>query len=673
MNRFSTLLHVAGALFVLMGASVAMQAKQTAWMNRTSIPRSTEALAPIQRNTLDKVYSAVDAEETRVSTELPLFRTRTPKSVDAVQAALPGVEVGYTYYDFQTNGSMPNRLAYYTDGADHYIQMLWMTSKDSTRDGATRIPGFAGNARGTHYTYLEVGTPDSPVLGMETWEKIETLRAGWPCIVKYADGLIGTPSHTPVRFYGNTGVGDPPDLHKEVTTAADSAVWARAAADGQGNTHLIYNRTIVGTGGAANQLAYRRSVDGGFTWGTEILFTGATAPEGSMQSGWGADTYAVTARGGKAVIAYTDGSLRLFTRTSTDGGATWPSDLARVVFSPQYTDIDSGFNADGTFEVRSDTVPSPNGHIDVIIDSNGVTHLVVGVVFSFVTRKDTNGMRSGIISVVDPRIYSREVGMAYTKDGETNLYFMAPPCGSKWDGSGFLMNQRFFDGLSRWPQLGVSAKNDLYCLYGSFNNGDTKNILADTTGGIQQNEVDTLVQVDALNGHVWATYLSAGTLTWSPPTDLTPIGMNCQYGTLADDVVNNRLYIGYSASSQPGDCVTNVELPANAAKVMMVAYDAALLTPVNSVQEYHDLNASISISPNPARDIARMHIVTVTAGPMSVSLVSTLGEIIMTSQSPSSQSEWDLNIITQTLAVGTYHCIIEQNGARSILPLVVVR
>lgn len=670
MNRSRTPLHTSVALLVLLASSMLALAQGPVSVRSTSIPRSTESINSVVRQSVGNVSTTGGVEEFRQAVSSPIPRNSMPKIVDAVQAGLPGIQVGFTYYDFQTNGAMSNRLVYTPDGPDKYVQMVWMVSKDSTRDAATRIPGFAGNNRGTHYTFMIVNDPESPEIGVDDWQKVETLRAGWPSIVQYADGVIGTPSHTPVRFYGNSGIGDQPILRKEVTSSSDSAVWARAAVDGQGNTHLIYNRTIAGQG---NQVAYRRSTDGGFTWGSEIIFTGPNAPEGQLQNGLGGDTYAVTARGDKAVIAYTDGSLRLFSRTSTDGGATWPSDSARIIYSPNFTDIDSSFNEFGTFTVYTDTVPTPNGHVDVIIDSEGLAHYVMGIVPAYVVRKDTNGTRSGLISVINSRENIRTSGMLYTKQGEQNLFFMAPPCGSTWDGQGYPMNLRAFDGASRWPQLGINAANDVYCVYGSWKNGDVTSVLTDTTGGNQQNEPDTLSQVDGLNGHVWATYKPAGFNIWSTPTDITPDGMSCQYATLCDEVINGRMYIGYNAATTPGDHVTNVELNAEAVKVMMLAYDVTKLTPVNSVDEERTLNATISVMPNPVRDYATIRIASVTGGSITVSLVSTLGETIMTSQSPNTQGEWDVILTTQYLSAGTYQCVVEQNGMRTAVPLVIVR
>jgi hypothetical protein len=387
--------------------------------------------------------------------------------------------------------------------------------------------------------------------------------------------------------------------------------------------------------------------------------------------GLGGDTYAITARGKKVVIAYTDNSLRLLTRTSTDGGATWPSEAARVVFAPQHTDIDSSENQWGTFEVRTDTVPTPNGHIDVIIDSEGTTHIVVGVVPSYIVRKDTNGARQGTIFVMNDRPTQRTAGMGYIKEGSNNIFFMAPPAGGEWDGNGYPMNLRFFDNASRWPQLGLDAQNNLYCTYGSWKNGDTKNILADTTGGNQQTEPDTTAPVDALNGHIWVTYLKAGTTTWSAPFNITPDGVNCQYASLCDEVVNDRLYIGYSASETPGDRVTNLELPAQPTKVMMVAFDKNLL-PV-SVDEDAPLDADVTIAPNPAQGASTVRIASNTDGVITVTLMSSVGERVLRSSSPSTVGSWDVTIPTDGLAAGMYHVVVEQSGRRTVRPLSVVR
>lgn len=666
MKRFATRFVTAASMFVAMGLS-----SLTAG-TADRIPVGNSPIKPLTNDAVSPLLLRTNGEESRVVATPSVLRVRTPKVVDAVMADLPGVEVGFTYYDFQTNGAMANRLVYTQDGPDKYIQMVWMVSKDSTRDLTSRIPGFAGNARGTHYTFLDVSNPDSPQLGVEDWQKVETSRSGWPSLVQFKDGLIGFPSHPPVRFFGNSGVGDQPVQYAEVTDASALCLWPRAAADGDGNVHLIYNNNLGSDAAPSNQIGYRRSTDGGFSWSEETLFTGASAPEGNMPVGLGGDTYAVTARGKKVVIVYTDNSLRTLSRTSTDGGATWPAELARVVYSANWTDIDSANNEWGTFEVRTDTMPTPNGHVDAIIDGEGNTHYVMGLVPGYIVRKDTNGARSGTIFIMNDKESLSAAGLGYRNEVDNFVYFMGQPSGSTWDGNGYIMNNRFFDGASRWPQLGIDAQNNLYCAYGSWKNGDVKSILADTTGGNQQNEPDTLAQVDALNGHIWVTYKPAGVNIWSTPYDMTPNGVNCQYPSLCDDVVNGRLYIGYSASPTPGDRVTNLETSAEAAKVMFHALDVTKLPVVNSV-EPEPLQADVTIAPNPARELANVRVTSKNQGFVKVSIMTSIGEMVMSSVSPNETGTFEVSIPTQALAAGMYQCVIEQAGARSVHSLSVVR
>ncbi|MFN4986624.1 MAG: T9SS type A sorting domain-containing protein [Ignavibacteria bacterium] len=638
-----------------------------------AVPAGHSSVKPLTNDAVSPLLLRTNGEEESRAVSTPsVLRVRTPKVLDAVQAELPGVEVGFTYYDFQTNGAMANRLVYTQDGPDKYVQMVWMASKDSTRDLTSRIPGFAGSARGTHYTFLDVSNPDAPALGVEDWQKVEVSRSGWPSLIQFKDGLIGTPSHPPIRFFGNSGVGDQPIQYAEVTDASSNCLWPRAAADGDGNAHIIYNNNLGSDAAPSNQIGYRRSIDGGFSWSEETLFTGSTAPEGNMPVGLGGDTYAVTARGKKVVITYTDNSLRTLSRTSTDGGATWPTDLARVVYSPNWTDIDSANNEWGTFEVRTDTMPTPNGHVDVIIDNDGNTHYVMGLVPGYIVRKDTNGARSGTIFILNDIASISNSGLGYRNETDNFIFFMGQPAGSQMDGNGYVMNNRFFDGGSRWPQLGIDAQNNLYCAYGSWKNGDVKSILADTTAGNQQSEPDTLAQVDALNGHIWITYKPAAVNVWSTPYDMTPNGVNCQYPSLCDDVMNGRLYIGYSASPTPGDRVTNLETNAEAAKVMFYALDATKLPVVNSVDP-EPLQADVTIAPNPVREVANVRIVSKSQGAVKVSIMTSIGEMVMSSVSPNDSGTFELTIPTQALAAGMYQCVIEQAGARSVHALSVVR
>ncbi len=618
------------------------------------------------------------AEEATIVAESPVVKKGGyPNLVNHPQATLPGAKVGITYYDFQTNAAMANRVSYFEDGADKYLQVLWMASTDPTRDPATRIPGF-NTTRGSRYNYLEVNDPESPTVGVENWNKMESDRAGWPSIIQFDDGSIGTASHTPISFYRNSSIGDEVFSKFTVTTNADSALWPRVAVDGQSNVHMVYNRTPPG---GRSQVAYRRSTDGGSSWEPEIQFTGASATNpssvtGTLPDGAGGDTYAIAARGANVVVVYGDSPLRVLARRSTDYGKTWTDNTVglRLIYSATHTGIDSLIytnNGVDSMRVFTDTVVAPTMHMDVILDSKGVAHYAIGQGLTYIIQKglidnSTAGSRTGTIYSVDDDALYRGLGVYYYREGDTLIYSVGQMGAGFWDGNGAIVSRRAYSGVARYPQLGVTDNDDIHMVYTSVKTGDTKAMQIDTTGRYAQTEPDTLVDVNGLYGHIYGIYRPNNSLVWSPPVSLTPDGVNCLFGTLCDRVINGRMYVAYSASATPGDRVTNVETPADAAEVYVMAFDNSKLGIVNSVtEELSPLDAKVSIAPNPSSEQAIVTINSVTDGKFVVSVISSVGQVISRTTSPSNSGNWSVVIPTANLSNGAYFVVIEQNGIRT--------
>lgn len=619
-----------------------------------------------------------DAERRSTFTPLVPMAPRAPKLVEMVQSQHGGVLVGTTYYDFQTNASMANRVTYIADGADKYIQMLWMANADSTRDVTTRVPGF-NPGRGSHYNYVNVSDPDDLSAGIPTWKKIESERAGWPSAVQFDDGTLGTPSHTPVKFYRNGGLTDDnfQKTASDPTTAADSAVWPRAAIDGQNNVHLIYNRTFAGTPNSVDQVCYRRSTSAGDTWEPEIMFTGMTTPIGQTFNGQGGDTYAITARGDRVSVAlYSNFGLVLW--HSSDNGATWTRRTGPT-FATGATPRDTVLNPDGSTSIPTDTAMGPLNSMDIIIDDQGVTHFVVAYCPQYLVGNIPagGGAQANTIYILNGSSRDQRdlqfTGLAYGNTADTQfVYFMGPIGGGSWDGNGHVVNHRIYDGGSRWPQLGLDANNTLYCLYGSMKSGDLKTVTVDTTGTYANGETDTLVTLEGLQMHVYGTQKYAGTNLWSAPKDLSPAGVNSQYATLCDQVADGRLYYAYSSSATPGDRVTNVEMPAELASIYFRALPASDLNIPSSVAEDFTLNADVALMPNPSDDASRITISGVTNGTILVSLASSLGEIVMQTSAQPFGERAEILIPTRGLASGSYTVTIQQNGRRIAKTLSVI-
>lgn len=675
---------VAISMSLLCVANAQAQTRNAQGILRATSPTSIGNTMPVKSTIPARIGSEPELRTTY--TPLVPVAPRTPKLVEMVQDDGVGTLIGTTYYDFQTNASMPNRVTYFNDGGDKYIQLLWMANADSTRDPVSRAPGFNPN-RGSHYNWINVGDPDNLEAGITNWKRIESERAGWPSAVQFDDGTLGTPSHTPIRFYRNGGLTDDnwQPSASDPTTSADSAVWARAAIDGANNVHLIYNRSFPGSPNSIDQVCYRRSTSAGETWEPEVFLTGTNTPVGAdnVFPGQGGDTYAIAARGDNvSVVLYSNFGLVMW--RSSNNGVTW---TRRTAFLAGASQIDSIVNADGSSTVHTDTVMGPLNSMDVIIDPQGVTHFTVAACpqyFEYNYAAGT-GQRSNTIFLLNGT-RTDQSDMQYTRlvygnSFDTNyVFFMGPAGGGSWDGNGYVVNQRPYEGGSRWPQLGIDNAGTIYCLYSSMKNGDVKTVMTDTTGQYTNTEPDTLVSLEGLQMHVYGTQMYKPTngyafpdILWSAPKDLSPTGVNSQYATLCDDVADGRLYYAYSSSASPGDRVTNTEMPAEIANVYARALATSELNiPILDVADEHVLQADVALAPNPSDDASRITVSGVTNGAILVSLASSLGEIVMQTSTQPFGERAEILIPTRGLASGAYMVTIQQNGRRITKTLSVI-
>ncbi len=697
MNRLTT--RYIYAVVIVSLASLCVASAQVATKSGAGWQRSAPSDARLNSMTLTPVVQKTATNDPElhptVSPKVP-FAPPTPKLVEQIQEEGVGTLIGTTYYDFQTNSSMSNRVTYFSESGDKLIQMLWMANSDATRDGTTRVPGFNQN-RGSKYNFINVGDPDNLVAGIANWKRMETERGGWPSPVQFDDGSLGSPTHTPVKFYRNGAASDDnwQKSASDPTTASDSAVWARAAIDNLNNIHLIYNRSVPDAPGSSvrvNQVCYRRSTGSGDSWEPEIFFTGPNqpGPADRPSDGEGGDTYAIAARGSRvSVIMYAN--YRVILYQSQDHGETW-SRRTGAVFAANATPIDTTMEADTTV-VHTDTVMGPLANMDVIIDHAGITHFVVGYCPQFFQyRTYPSGQGRSTIFLLDGTLNSgsstnqkdlRYSGLAYGNTVDTSyIYRMGPVGGGSWDGNGYIVNIRPSESASRWPQLGVDTSGSVYCLYGSMKNGDVLSIVTDTTNGNQSLQPDTLVTVDGLQMHVYGTQMYKPAngynildIVWSAPKDLSLMGKNSQYASLCDDVADGRLYYVYSSTATPGDRVSNVEMDVELASVYARALPTtALNVPVVHVDEEKNglLRADVALSPNPSDDASRITISGVTNGTILVSLASSLGEIVMQTSTQPFGERAEILIPTRGLASGAYTVTIQQNGRRITKTLSVI-
>ncbi|MFN8358477.1 MAG: T9SS type A sorting domain-containing protein [Candidatus Kapaibacterium sp.] len=664
---------------VMLGATIAAHGQLT---QRVPVPTThTLPIASPSQNTIPRVINVspdVSIPRAPLSGSVVSKTKKNGASTSKALAKPPGVNIGYTYYDFQTNASMEERLVYSVDPSDpnsKYVQMLWMASLDSSKGASTGLLDAVGfnDQRGAHYALIDVASPDAPESVLGSWKKMAAEktgsgapeRRGWPSIVKFKDGTIGTATHSPVDFFANTSFGGEDFKRYTADNGSTTSTWPRAAVDGKDNVHLIYTFSV--TSGEV-QTVYRRSTDKGKTWSAEKIFTGPAfdAPSGQQySSGAGGDTYAIAARDNNVVVMYGDRSLRILYRKSTDNGETWSA--PRIVFDPQHTDLDTTAIA-GTDSVliKTDTVLSCGQMMDVILDSEGNAHFVFNQMLTYVERKavksaDTLVAAGGTIYDISELASYATLGMSYYKENDQFIYYIAKPSGTRWDGSGQVVSRRRYSGLSRYPQLGLDSEDNLYMVYTSVTNGDTKPVMIDNSSpadGIAD------IQVDGLVGHIYATHRLKNNTNWSAPNDLTPTGIDCLFGTLCNEVVNGRMYIGYSADDIPGDRVTNTELPTEQTGIYMYAYDIAKLNQVGVDDEKASTEVlQLQALPNPTNGTTVFTFAVPESGNATLTLYNSLGMNVATLyRGFVSAGNSSVTFDTASLPSGAYYSTLEING-----------
>lgn len=556
-----------------------------------------------------------------------------------------GDSIGITYIDLQTRQSMPERLVYNPVKKD--VQMVWMADVEWET---------SKSVRGSYLGVIDVSGEIPKVVDLPTgWQRIETGRSGWPSIAAFTDGSVGVAAHAPLLFSKNLAAA-----YTAFTTTQQSlgaTVYFRSAVDGSDNVHLIF---AYNSGAEAGQLGYLRSTDKGATWSAPILLTGATAPGGEVPGIAEFDSYAIAASGSKIVIVYTDSQRRLWKRESATSGETWQTPV--VLHEPQYTYKITGVVEGNTVTFISDTVETAGSQVDVILDKQGAAHIVFAVLPTYISGLGTDNsgtlQRVGTDTLYTDRVLMRQWGLAYLKDGVSNIEHMAPPAGGEWNGQGrFVANSATGSGAgySCYPQLGIDGSGTVYCVYTSVQNGDFRQTTI-TEGGVP-------TTVDALFGHIYATHKPIGH-EWSEPLNLTPSGMDCLYGTLAN-TVDDRMYIGYQSDATPGIRVLHqTPLEASVVRFRALPVDDLNEAPAVSVPSMPRKTSELSIQifPNPVEDNSYIRFDIDIPTTVSIDLYTAAGAYVATIfQGTLGKGQHSIPFgqdRIRELASGQYHCIV---------------
>lgn len=280
--------------------------------------------------------------------------------------------IGTTYYDCQSNGSMPNKIVAHNDGT---VSAVWTTN------------GSTASSRGTGYNYYN---GSSWINSSSSTDRIENVRTGWGVLTTVGNAEIvvshNGSSALVVGVRPNKGTGDwtfsnlqGPAIQgynsqgQLVTSTA--LLWPSIASTG--NTIHLIACTESDDGflyqGIQTCLLYYRGTfnpsDNTISWEQPRIVGDLTSADVSRFSG---DSYAIAAKGNTVAIAAAPGLTKdAFILKSTDNGVNF----TKTVFFETAAAGDTAYRCDGSLAVA--------------IDDNNQVHLATGTYMCYIESDTT--------------------------------------------------------------------------------------------------------------------------------------------------------------------------------------------------------------------------------------------------------------------------------------------
>lgn len=292
-----------------------------------------------------------------------------------VQRASSFATLGTSSYQLQTNNSIQNRIVANSDG----------TISAAFTFAAAAEPWAD---RGTGYVYHNGSSwSASPTTRIEG-----TTRTGWPSLLVMGDGSENVITHATSPAPGNLHLskravkGTGSWTHNGTiigSAAAYGNFWPRSAVGGTTNNTIHLLSISNPTDGAATPnpvfymgqqgcITYSRSQDYGATW--DILHYVSPLHDSTLYYGFGADSYAIDAKGSTVAYVLAGDFTDMILMKSTDNGTTWTKTVITTFPIPFYNDAVSDYTGDSV----ADTIDTNDGNVSVLIDDLGNVHVWVG-------------------------------------------------------------------------------------------------------------------------------------------------------------------------------------------------------------------------------------------------------------------------------------------------------
>ena len=526
------------------------------------------------------------------------YPEKTLEAFPGFETTIPGEKIlteiaGYTYYDLQTYGAMPQRIYAYPDGT---IGATWMMAF-ATTDWIDR---------GTGYNYYDGNSWDIPPVtrvesGRTGWPSYAPLGAGGEIIVAHylnGDEWVLLFNHRPAKGSGNWS-----EFMLDGPAIGTGLVWPAMITSGPSHNtiHILartYGNLYMGQDGA---LLYSRSSDGGATWDIQNYFFSDLGP--AYFENIGADEYHwAQPVGDTLAFAVGFGAGHACIMKSTDNGITWQK--TEVFHSPFYPPPG----------VATPTFGAGDGSCALALDPQGKAHVVFG------------RMRHVYDDTGAAFFYPATDGLIYWNEDMDELDTTII--------SSYTLDYLELNGnLVGWVQGGVENLIGFPSYYTSLTSNPQ--IIIDDYNRIMV----VWSGVTAYDNGVWNYRRIFGNLSedggsnWNGMTDLTSelvfIFSECVFPALAPKPVNNMIHFIFQEDNEPGIYVWAEQQP-KPGDNRITHMDILLPNPPTGISDNetgdYGNGLTSTIYPNPFSDFTWLEVFLPEKSPVELSVYDMTGK-----------------------------------------------
>jgi hypothetical protein len=527
--------------------------------------------------------------------------------------AISNTTIGTSYYDLQTNSSIPTRAILNPDGT---ISATWTF--------ATTAPTGGTPERGTGYAYYNGSSWSAAPTA-----RLESVRTGWPNMGVTTGGKEVIVSHLADGASHNLIMMSRPVKGTGAWTQSALGVadsWPRMVVGGaNGQTvHVISQSKGAAPVNPAYQgqdaaITYSRSQDGGATW--DLVRTVIPAIDSSNYFHFGGDNYNMAAKGDTIAIVIGGLDVDVILLKSIDNGTTWTktivSQFAIPMFDP-YTMI-----SDANGDMTADTLDTNDGSVAVLLDNSGQAHVWFGAMRMLQEAPSSTGGVS-FFPGVDGLMYWNEnmgatapvmIAAALDLNGDGELNIGTPPAGQWPFGT-------YYVSLTSMPSASIDAAGRIYLSYASLYEGISDD---GTVAGGKSYRHQYMLRSDD-NG-----------VTWCGPQDITdPQGPNQQdflegvFGSLTPKS-DNFVHLIYQRDAAPGHGLSgtppgSTDAQTGVSDIIYAKVPVADLACGATISENSN-DITMNVFPNPAEELVSIQFELAQKENVSISIYNVVGQL----------------------------------------------